>query len=84
MIKSFNETVNYLGNDLTGLSNGNSTMPNKRIEMTDNIYNILGLHFSYKMAKWTEFVLEEYKLSLRSMEFNMSSKKRGIRCFKLL
>lgn len=55
------KTVNYLGNDLTRSSNGNSTMPNKRTELTDNTYNILGLYlvFSCEMAKWTEFVLEE-------------------------
>lgn len=77
------KTVNYLGNDLTRLSYGNSTMPNKRIEMTDNVCNILVLYFSCKMAKWIEF-LEEYKLSLKNMEFNMSSKKHGIRCCRLL
>lgn len=33
------------------------------------------------MAKWTEFVLQEHKLSLRNLEFNMGIKKHGIRCF---
>ena len=75
------KTINYLRNDLTELSTSYSTMPDKRIKMTDNIYNIHALYFSYKMAKWTEFVLEEHKPSLRNLEFNMGSKKHGIRCF---
>lgn len=77
------KTMNYLGNDLTGLSNSHSTLPNKKIKMTDNIYNIHGLYFSYEMAKWTEFVLGEYKVSLRNLEFNMGIKKHGSRCFIL-
>lgn len=34
------KTVNYLGNDLTELSTSHSAMPDQRIKMTDNIYNI--------------------------------------------
>lgn len=45
------KTVNYLGNDLTRSSNGNSTMPNKRTELTDNTYNILGLYLVFPV-RW--------------------------------
>ena len=62
VIESLMKTVNYLRNDLTELSTSYSTMPDKRIKMTDNIYNTHALCFSYKMAKWTEFVLEEHSL----------------------
>lgn len=51
--------------------------------MTDNIQNMYGLYFLYYMAKWTEFVLGERKISLRNLEFNTGSKKHGIRCLML-